>query len=45
MENLYNNINAYFHIVSVETDNDILGFEALSKVDIKNILNMMLLLW
>ena len=35
MENLYNNINAYFHIVSVETENDILGFEALSKVDIK----------
>ena len=35
MENLYNNINAYFHIVSVETDNDVLGFEALSKIDIK----------
>ena len=35
MENLYNNINAYFHIVSIETDNDVLGFEALSKVDIK----------
>ena len=35
MENLYNNINAYFHIVSIETDNDILGFEALSKVDMK----------
>ena len=32
MENLYNNINAYFHIVSIETDNDVLGFEALSKV-------------
>ena len=32
MENLYNNINAYFHIVSIETDNDILGFEALSQV-------------
>ena len=35
MENLYNNINAYFHIVSIETDNDILGFEALSKIDVK----------
>ena len=35
MASLYNNINAYFHIVSIETDNDVLGFEALSKVDIK----------
>lgn len=35
MENLYNNINAYFHIVSIETDNDVLGFEALSDVDVK----------
>ena len=35
MASLYNNINAYFHIVSIETDNDVLGFEALSKVDVK----------
>ena len=33
MENLYNNINAYFHIVKIETDNDVLGFEASSKVN------------
>ena len=35
MENLYNNINAYFHIISIETDNDILGFEVYSDVDVK----------
>ena len=35
MANLYQNINAYFHIISIETDNDISGFEALSQVDIK----------
>ena len=35
MADLYNNINAYFHIVSIETDNDVLGFEALSDVDVK----------
>ena len=34
-ENLYNDINAYFHIISIKTDKDILGFEALSRVDIK----------
>ena len=32
---LYNNIQAYFHIISMETDNDVLGFEALSKTDKK----------
>ena len=35
MENLYNNIQAYFHIINMETDNDILGFEALSQKDKK----------
>ena len=35
MENLYNNIQAYFHIISVETDNDIFGFEAFSETDKK----------
>ena len=35
MATLYNNINAYFHIVNIQTDNDVLGFEALSKVDVK----------
>ena len=35
MENLYNNINAYFHIVTIQTDNDIMGFEALSKVNVQ----------
>ena len=35
MENLYNNIQAYFHIISVESDNDVVGFEALSKKDKK----------
>ena len=34
-ETLYNNIQAYFHIINMETDNDILGFEALSKHDKK----------
>ena len=36
MSSLYQNINAYFHIISVESDTDIIGFEALSKYDIKN---------
>ena len=30
MDSLYNNIQAYFHIISIQTDNDILGFEAFS---------------
>ena len=30
MDSLYNNIQAYFHIIDIETDNDVLGFEALS---------------
>jgi hypothetical protein len=36
MSSLYQNINAYFHIISIESDTDILGFEALSKYDVKN---------
>ena len=36
MASLYQNINAYFHIISIESDTDILGFEALSKYDIKH---------
>ena len=36
MQALYQNINAYFHIISIESDTDILGFEALSKYDVKN---------
>ena len=37
MDSLYNNIQAYFHIINMETDNDILGFEALSnKVEEKH---------
>ena len=35
MATLYNNINAYFHIVTIQTDNDIMGFEALSKVNVQ----------
>ena len=35
MSSLYQNINAYFHIISIESDTDVLGFEALSKYDIK----------
>ena len=35
MENLYNNINAYFHIINIKTNEDILGFEALTRFDIK----------
>ena len=35
MSSLYQNINAYFHIISIESDTDILGFEALSKYDVK----------
>ena len=31
MSSLYQNINAYFHIISIESDTDVLGFEALSK--------------
>ena len=31
MDSLYNNIQAYFHIIDMNTDNDILGFKALSK--------------
>ena len=45
MENLYNNINVYFHIVSIETDNDILGFESLSKVDMKRYFKYDVTLW
>ena len=30
MQSLYQNINAYFHIISIESDTDVLGFEALS---------------
>jgi len=36
MSTLYQNINAYFHIISIESDTDIVGFEALSKYDIQN---------
>ena len=36
MSTLYQNINAYFHIISIESDTDVLGFEALSKYDTKN---------
>ena len=36
MSSLYQNINAYFHIISIESDTDIIGFEALSKYDVKN---------
>ena len=35
MANLYQSINAYFHIINIETDNDVLGFEVLSQVDAK----------
>ena len=35
MSALYQNINAYFHIISIESDTDVLGFEVLSKYDIK----------
>ena len=28
MDSLYNNIQAYFHIIDIQTDNDVLGFEA-----------------
>ena len=35
MQALYQNINAYFHIISIESDTDVLGFEALSKYDTK----------
>ena len=31
MDSLYNNIQAYFHIIDIQTDNDVLGFEAFSK--------------
>ena len=37
-KNLYQNINSYFKIVSIETDNDVLGFEALSDIKIKKYL-------
>jgi hypothetical protein len=30
MDSLYNNIQAYFHIIDIQTDNDVLGFEAFS---------------
>ena len=30
MDSLYNNIQAYFHIISMETDNDIIGFEGIT---------------
>ena len=37
MDSLYNNIQAYFHIIHMKTDNDILRFEALSnKVEEKH---------
>ena len=31
-KNLYQNINAYFHIINVETDHDILGLEIFSNI-------------
>ena len=34
-KNLYQNINAYFHIVNVETDEDIIGFELLKNIKTK----------
>jgi len=37
-KSLYQNINSYFKIVSIETDNDVLGFEALSDIKIKKFL-------
>ena len=37
-KSLYQNINSYFKIVSIETDNDVLGFEALSDIKIKKYL-------
>ena len=33
MENLYNNIQAYFHIINVETDKDIFGFTFFSNTE------------
>ena len=30
MDSLYNNIQAYFHIIDMQTDNDILGFEMIT---------------
>ncbi len=30
MDSLYNNIQAYFHIISIQTDNEIIGFDGLS---------------
>ena len=35
MASLYQNINAYFHIISIESDTDIIGFEGLAKYDVK----------
>ena len=37
-KSLYQNINSYFKVVSIETDNDVLGFEALSDIKIKKYL-------
>ena len=37
-KSLYQNINSYFRIVSIETDNDVLGFEALTDIKIKKFL-------
>ena len=34
-KNLYQNINAYFHIVQVETDEDIVGFELFQNIKTK----------
>ena len=31
-KNLYQNINSYFHIINVETDHDVLGFELFSDI-------------
>ena len=31
-KNLYQNINSYFKIINIETDNDIVGFEGLSNI-------------
>ena len=38
--NLYQNIQAYFHIVHVETDIDFIGFELLKNIQTKTFFNM-----
>ena len=37
-KSLYQNINSYFRIVSIETDNNVLGFEASTDIKIKKFL-------